>query len=310
LNKGASVVLILILSLFCLPFTISAGSYSNVAVSEANNLIDSNPSLVVLDVRTQSEYDSGHIRNAKLIPVSELGGRLNELDKTSEILVYCKSGARSATANQILVDNGFFHIYNMVEGVTAWISAGYPVYVKYSSIQEAVNNASEGDTIFVSSGIYYEHLVLNKTVRLVGEDSETTVVYGDGTQTVLKLINRDVNVTRFKIQNGTNGVYISDNADFCIINDCDIVNNRIGVFVEDSDSNLIKGNIIFNNSEQGIKIFASCDCEPVWENIVTDNELVGNSIGILLVNSQLGMIYHNCFINNLFQAWLWKHRLE
>ena len=303
MNKGASVVLILILSLFCLPFTISAGSYSNVAVSEANNLIDSNPSLVVLDVRTQSEYDSGHIRNAKLIPVSELGGRLNELDKTSEILVYCKSGARSATANQILVDNGFFHIYNMVEGVTAWISAGYPVYVKYSSIQEAVNNASEGDTIFVSSGIYYEHLVLNKTVRLVGEDSETTVVYGDGTQTVLKLINRDVNVTRFKIQNGTNGVYISDNADFCIINDCDIVNNRIGVFVEDSDSNLIKGNIIFNNSEQGIKIFASCDCEPVWENIVTDNELVGNSIGILLVNSQLGMIYHNYFINNLFQAY-------
>ena len=303
MNKGVFIVVILILSLFCLPFIVSAASYTNVTVSEANNMIDSNPSLVVLDVRTQSEYDSGHIRKAKLIPVSELGGRLNELDKSSEILVYCKSGARSATASQILVDNGFLHVYNMLGGVTAWISAGYPVYVKYSSIQEAINNASEGSAIFVSSGIYYEHLVVNKTIGLVGEDSENTIVYGDGTQTVLNLAYHHANVTRFKIQNGTKGVYIFNNAYSCIINDCNIINNRIGVFVQDSDSNLIKGNIIFNNSEIGTKIFSTCDCTPVWENTVTDNELVGNSIGLLMVNSQLGMIYHNSFIDNVFQAY-------
>jgi len=132
-------------------------------------MIDSNPSLVILDVRNQSEYDSGHIRNAKLIPVFELEGRLGELNKSDEILVYCKLGGRSSTASQILVDNDFLYVYNMLGGVTAWMDEGYQVYVKYSLIQEAINNATEGDTIFVSSGTYHEHVVVNKTVNLVGK---------------------------------------------------------------------------------------------------------------------------------------------
>lgn len=123
---------LLLLSMLALAFniqTVRAEGYNDVTVSEARSMIDSNPSLVVLDVRTQSEYDSGHIRNAKLIPVTELEQRLDDLSKTDEILVYCRSGVRSQTASQILVDNGFLHVYNMLGGISAWISEGCP-YVK------------------------------------------------------------------------------------------------------------------------------------------------------------------------------------
>jgi len=294
-------ITILTLMLFSLASKALANSYTNITVSEAKTMIDSNPSLVVLDVRNQSEYDSGHIRNAKLIPVYELELRLDELDINDEILVYCKSGGRSSTASQILSNNGFLHIYNMVGGITAWVDEGYPVYVKYSSIQKAINNASEGDTIFVSSGTYHEHVILNKTVSLVGEDSENTIIQGNGTQTGLNIFNRNVNVTSFNIQNGTRGVYLTDYAYFCTITDCKLVNNTIGIFVKSGD-NVLNRNVIVNNTESGIKIYASCSCSPVRGNIVTRNNLFNNSYGIQLINSDGSLVYHNNFIGNVHQA--------
>jgi rhodanese-related sulfurtransferase len=105
--------------------TQSANSYVNVNVPEAKQMIGSNPNLVILDVRTQTEYDEGHIENAVLIPVSELEGRLDELNSEKDTLVYCRSGVRSATASQILVDNGFSSVYNMLGGMLAWRDAGY-----------------------------------------------------------------------------------------------------------------------------------------------------------------------------------------
>lgn len=105
----------------------SSFTYDDVTVPEAYNLIESRASLVILDVRTQSEYDSGHIQNSHLIPVDELHERLKELNPAEEILVYCRTGVRSSTASQILSDNGFQHVYNMLGGITAWIENGYPV---------------------------------------------------------------------------------------------------------------------------------------------------------------------------------------
>ena len=206
------VALIAILILFLsLPLAVSIIGYSNVTVSAAKNMIGSNPSLIVLDVRLQSEYDSGHIRNAKHIPVGELEGRLDELGTADEILVYCRSGGRSATASQILADNGFSHVYNMLGGITAWIDVGYPVYVKYSSIQEAINSADGGDTIYVSSGTYYENVVVNKSVSLIGEDKNTTIIDGDQTGTVVRVTEDNVTIKGFTIQSGEVGLDLNSN---------------------------------------------------------------------------------------------------
>jgi rhodanese-related sulfurtransferase len=82
---------------------------------------------VILDVRTASEVEDGHIEGAVNIPVQELSARLDELSNEDELLVYCRTGNRSAQAVDILQDAGFTKIYHMDAGITGWIEAGYSV---------------------------------------------------------------------------------------------------------------------------------------------------------------------------------------
>ncbi len=102
--------------------------YTDVSVQQAREMIDRGD-VLILDVRTQEEYNAGHIKNSTLIPVQVLDKRLNELPRDKKILVYCKSGSRSAQASGILVNNGFKEIYNMKGGITDWINAGYDVII-------------------------------------------------------------------------------------------------------------------------------------------------------------------------------------
>ncbi len=100
--------------------------YGNVDVAEARDLIGEKPHLVILDVRTVSEFDSGHLEGAINIPVEALSGSLSELNPNDELLVYCRTGNRSTTAVGILRENGYDQIYHMDGGIVAWNSAGFP----------------------------------------------------------------------------------------------------------------------------------------------------------------------------------------
>ena len=105
----------------------SGGSgYGNVDVGEARDLIAEKAELVILDVRTVSEYESGHLEGSINIPVEVLSGRLSELNPDDELLVYCRTGNRSTTAVGILRENGYDRVYHMDGGITAWMSAGFP----------------------------------------------------------------------------------------------------------------------------------------------------------------------------------------
>jgi len=101
-------------------------SYGDVTVEEAKSLIESDSSLIILDVRTREEYDSGHIEGTILIPVSELEDRLDEISKEEELLIYCRTGNRSSNSVNILKANGYTKIFHMNDGIIAWIQAGYP----------------------------------------------------------------------------------------------------------------------------------------------------------------------------------------
>jgi len=101
-------------------------TFENATVNEAQQLIIEESDITILDVRTQQEYDFGHIPNAILIPVDELDDRLGELDETKAILVYCRTGV-SAQASQTLTDNGFSTVYNLEGGIVAWEKAGAPI---------------------------------------------------------------------------------------------------------------------------------------------------------------------------------------
>jgi rhodanese-related sulfurtransferase len=98
----------------------------DVSVSEAKDLIQEKPDLVILDVRTVTEYEEGHIEGAINIPVQELEDRLDEISKKDELLVYCRTGNRSSQAVSILESSGYTKIYHMIEGITGWKNAGYP----------------------------------------------------------------------------------------------------------------------------------------------------------------------------------------
>ncbi len=83
-----------------------------------------NGEFLLLDVRTQEEYDAGHIEGSVLIPVTELQARINEIEgyKDAVVLVYCRSGNRSVTASNILIDNGFTQVHNLLTGYNGWVA--------------------------------------------------------------------------------------------------------------------------------------------------------------------------------------------
>ena len=88
---------------------------------EAKEIVDSNDTVILLDVRNLDEYEELHIEGSVLIPVAELEARLDELpqDKETIIIVYCRGGVRSAAAFEILIENGYTDIYDM-QMVTNW----------------------------------------------------------------------------------------------------------------------------------------------------------------------------------------------
>lgn len=83
----------------------------------------------VLDVREPAEYESGHLLNAKLVPLGKLKERANELEKHKDkpVVVVCRSGNRSGTACAILTKLGFTQTYNMMGGMMAWQKSNLPV---------------------------------------------------------------------------------------------------------------------------------------------------------------------------------------
>jgi rhodanese-related sulfurtransferase len=107
----------------------AAQGYQTYSAKDVNTFLMQDTSAIVLDVRTPEEYSSetGHLKNAKLIPVQELESRLAELasSKSKTIVAYCRTGHRSAAASQILTKNGF-KVVNMEGGITAWNDAGLP----------------------------------------------------------------------------------------------------------------------------------------------------------------------------------------
>ncbi|MQY83296.1 rhodanese-like domain-containing protein, partial [archaeon] len=89
----AAVALIILASAYAY-FLTPTQEYADVTVAEAKALIEERPDMAILDVRTPSEFDDGHIEGAINIPVDYLSGRLDELSKDDELLVYCRTGNR------------------------------------------------------------------------------------------------------------------------------------------------------------------------------------------------------------------------
>jgi len=126
-------LLLTIINIGCGIFNASESpSVHNLNVSEANDLINDNlenQHFIILDVRTPAEYAEGHITNSVNADVeaADFTVEITIYDKDNTYLVYCRSGRRSLTAADIMIKQGFRDVYNMLDGITEWQAAGYPV---------------------------------------------------------------------------------------------------------------------------------------------------------------------------------------
>ncbi len=129
-NKRTLVILIAVLSALAIFYLLLQRphlEYNDVTVEQAKQLIVQKPRMIILDVRTESEYAQEHIEGAINMPLSEIDSRLSEMDPEDEFLVYCTSGSRSSMAIATMLENEYTKIYHLPSGIIAWRKAGYPV---------------------------------------------------------------------------------------------------------------------------------------------------------------------------------------
>ncbi len=211
--------------------------------------------------------------------------------------------------------------------ITVSVSTTHHVYPG-QSLQEAIDSAQSGDTLLVHAGTYYENVVIDKSVSLIGENKDKTIIDGNGTGTVVYVTANNVIITGFKIQKsgsqpGTSyaGIKISGCMNVNLTGN-HVTRNKIGVFVTSQKSRIAENNVTKNG--QGIALYDSSEV-TVQANILTastvgislalsfNNNIVGNSVtnsssgghGItLLSNSFNNTIFSNNLTNNYHGIWL------
>jgi len=209
---------------------------------------------------------------------------------------------------------------------TLYVGGGGPG--NYTTIQEAIDDADRGYTIFVFSGIYQENLIVNKTISLIGENRDTTVIDGNGTGNAISVTADWVNVTGVTAMNGWNGGIQLDS-----VRNCSIVNNRAscvteyGILMTYTQNSTVDGNTISGLSfggfwGNGIALRFSDD-NTVSNNILSDlgsaltliisdnNTVKDNSIwavgrGILSDESRGNSVVGNSIMNTTSAITIWS----
>jgi len=140
----------------------------------------------------------------------------------------------------------------------------------YTHIQDAINDAEDGDTIFVYSGIYRENVVINKSINLIGENAKTTIIDGMRKNKTVFILVSNVLVCNFTIRNGTIGIGFSYHLE------------KIA----------IKNNIVINNIQEGISLWRCNHC------VIYGNTVSNDTWGICLYGSYFNRIINNNLMKN------------
>lgn len=93
-----------------------------ITCEELNAALTAKEDLIIVDVREEHEVDISKIEGSIHIPLGDVEDRLAELDKSKSLIMQCRSGGRSAAATQILLENGFKDVKNLVGGINQWAS--------------------------------------------------------------------------------------------------------------------------------------------------------------------------------------------
>jgi rhodanese-related sulfurtransferase len=106
-------------------YTFPMSTIPAIDIHEAKKRVENGA--VLVDVREQHEFDEARIPGSILIPLSQFQQRYEELPKDKELVMQCRSGARSGQATEFLLANGYTDVVNMAGGILAWKEANLPV---------------------------------------------------------------------------------------------------------------------------------------------------------------------------------------
>jgi len=194
----------------------------------------------------------------------------------------------------------------------------------YSKIQDAIDDANDGDTIFVYdySSPYFENLIINTSINLIGEDKNSTIIDGNS-DNVVRINAKNLSISGFTIRNGEYGIRFMSTYSYVFNNI--ITDNRLdGIIMFNSSYNTISNNIIKNN-HYGIYVYrsisraGSCFYNNITKNVISNNDFQGiqmslfhrynnifgntiannNGIGVkICCISNTNTVYHNNFKGN------------
>ena len=179
----------------------------------------------------------------------------------------------------------------------------------YPTIQEAINAANPRDTVSVRNGTYYEHVVVNKSISLIGEDPINTIIDGGETGNVVCLRANNIKISGFTIRNsGTfdwdSGVYVSpfdwntgayvsrssgNNISFNIV-----TNNKNGIFIHKSSKNTLTNNVVTANRVYGVHLWDTSN------DTLTDNVVSNNYDGIIIELCSNAILRNNTASGNMY----------
>jgi parallel beta-helix repeat protein len=168
----------------------------------------------------------------------------------------------------------------------------------YATVQEAIDaeETIDGNTITVDAGIYYEHVIVNKSLNIIGADQDMTAVDGNGYGYVISVSASNSRISGFTVQNGERGINL-DHIQHAVVDNTTVLNcsSQIGrgIFVWGSSNCTVADNTLVSNSEAGIELWQSSG------TLIRNNEVRNCMHGIyLLVDSVGNTIEGNIVKNN------------
>jgi len=182
--------------------------------------------------------------------------------------------------------NAVSHSYENIDFCGGILYVGGSGPGNYSTIQDAINDARAGDTIFVFNGTYHENVVIDKSVKLIGEDVERAIIDGERKNNTITILANSVFVTNFTIRNGSVGIFVGSR-----------------LYEEKPDGIVIERNIVCDNLQEGISLWHSNHC------LIYGNTISNDTWGVCLYGSYFNTIVSNNLIKNEENAhvYYWKN---
>jgi parallel beta-helix repeat protein len=173
----------------------------------------------------------------------------------------------------------------------------------YPSIQAAINHASQGDTLFIRNGTYYEHIVVNKSITIQGESKYFTVIEGNNTGDTILIESSNVKISELRTVNGYYYDVRIDAANSAISN---CILTGFACISVNSNQNAIIGNLL-DNCTCAIFLSEGCQGNTVIGNTVSNCQGGSRSSTTFVERFTSGnLIYHNNFIHD---RWYWANQI-